>query len=100
MEERGVDQVTEVTNTSWFARVGQAIVGVLIGLVAIVVSIGLLFWNEGRAIRTAQGLSEGAGSRHASRGVRGSRFAAARLRPGQAAGSERGPGQRPRNPGQ
>ena len=61
MEERGVDQITEVTSTSWFSRLGQAIVGVLIGLVAIVVSVGLLFWNEGRAIRTAQGLSEGAG---------------------------------------
>ncbi|NQW54235.1 MAG: hypothetical protein HQ465_23640 [Rhodospirillales bacterium] len=61
MEQRGVDQITEVTSTSWLSRLGQAIVGVLIGLLAIVVSIGLLFWNEGRAIRTAQGLSEGAG---------------------------------------
>ncbi len=61
MEERGVDQITEVTNTSWFARLWQAIVGVFIGLIFIVVSIGVLFWNEGRAIRTAQGLAEGAG---------------------------------------
>ncbi len=61
MEERGVDQVTEVTGTSWFARLGQAIVGVLMGLILVVVSVGLLFWNEGRAIRTAQGLTEGAG---------------------------------------
>lgn len=61
MEERGVDQITEVTNASWFARLGQAIVGVLIGLMFVVVSIGVLFWNEGRAIRTAQGLAEGAG---------------------------------------
>lgn len=61
MEQPGVDQVTQVTNTSWFARLGQAIVGVLMGLVFVVVSIGLLFWNEGRAIRTAQGLTEGAG---------------------------------------
>lgn len=61
MEERGVDQVTEVTSTSWFARLGQAVVGVLIGFIFVVVSIGLLFWNEGRAIRTAQGLAEGAG---------------------------------------
>lgn len=61
MEERGVDQITEVTSTSWFARLGQAIVGVLIGFIFIVVSIGVLFWNEGRAIRTAQGLAEGAG---------------------------------------
>lgn len=61
MEQPGVDQVTEVTNTSWFARLGQAVVGVLIGLILVVVSIGVLFWNEGRAIRTAQGLAEGAG---------------------------------------
>lgn len=61
MEERGVDQVTEVTNTSWFARLGQAVFGVLVGLIFVVVSIGVLFWNEGRAIRTAQGLAEGAG---------------------------------------
>jgi hypothetical protein len=61
MEERGVDQVTEVTSTSWFARLGQAVLGVLIGFIFIAVSIGVLFWNEGRAIRTAQGLAEGAG---------------------------------------
>lgn len=61
MEQPGVDQITEVTNTSWFARLGQAVVGVLMGLVFVVISIGLLFWNEGRAIKTAQGLTEGAG---------------------------------------
>lgn len=61
MEERGVDQVTEVTSTSWFARLGQAVVGVLIGFIFIVAAIVVLFWNEGRAIRTAQGLAEGAG---------------------------------------
>jgi hypothetical protein len=61
MEERGVDQITEVTSTSWFARLGQAVVGVLIGFIFVIVSIGVLFWNEGRAIRTAQGLQEGAG---------------------------------------
>ena len=61
MEERGIDQVTEVTSTSWFARLGQAVVGVLIGFIFVVVAIGVLFWNEGRAIRTAQGLAEGAG---------------------------------------
>jgi hypothetical protein len=61
MEERGVDQITEITNTSWFARLWQAIVGVFIGLILVVVSVGVLFWNEGGAIRTAQGLAEGAG---------------------------------------
>lgn len=61
MEERGVDQITEVTDTSWFARLGQAVVGILMGFGFVVASIGVLFWNEGRAIRTAQGLAEGAG---------------------------------------
>ena len=61
MEERGVDQVTEVTGTSWLSRLGQALGGVLIGILAILASIVLLFWNEGRAIKIAQGLTEGAG---------------------------------------
>ena len=60
-EERGLDQVTEVTSTSWFQRLGQAFAGVLIGLLLIPVSVVLLFWNEGRAIKTARGLDEGAG---------------------------------------
>ena len=61
MEERGVDQVTEVTGTSWLSRLGQALGGVLIGILAILASVVLLFWNEGRAIKIAQGLTEGAG---------------------------------------
>lgn len=60
-EERGPDQVTEVTNTSWFQRIGQAFAGVLIGFLLIPVSMVVLFWNEGRAIKTARGLDEGAG---------------------------------------
>jgi len=60
-EEGGIDQVTEVTTTSWFQRLGQALAGVLVGLLCVAGSAGLLFWNEGRAIKTAQGLTEGAG---------------------------------------
>ncbi|TAJ38288.1 MAG: hypothetical protein EPO67_02055 [Reyranella sp.] len=60
-EENRIDQVTEVTSTSWLSRLGQAIGGVFIGLIAILVATVLLFWNEGRAIKTAQGLTEGAG---------------------------------------
>jgi hypothetical protein len=60
-EERGLDQVTEVTSTSWFQRIGQAFAGVLIGFLLIPLSAALLFWNEGRAIKTARGLDEGAG---------------------------------------
>ena len=60
-QERGPDQVTEVTTTSWFQRIGQAFAGVLMGFLLIPVSIVVLFWNEGRAIKTARGLDEGAG---------------------------------------
>ena len=60
-ENNGVDQVTEVTNTSWLSRLGQAIVGVLVGIAVVIGSCVLLFWNEGHAIKTAQGLTEGAG---------------------------------------
>jgi hypothetical protein len=57
----GSDTYTETTHTSWFERLKQAIAGVLIGLTMVVVSVGLLFWNEGRAVTTARSLSEGAG---------------------------------------
>lgn len=56
------DSFTETTHVSWFERMKQAITGVLIGLVMVVVSVGLLFWNEGRAVTTARSLSEGASS--------------------------------------
>ncbi|CAN5243186.1 hypothetical protein BH10PSE2_BH10PSE2_00950 [soil metagenome] len=54
------DTVTRTTETSWFSRIGGAISGVLIGLILIVVCVGALFWNEGRAIKTEKGLQEGA----------------------------------------
>ncbi|WP_218578410.1 TMEM43 family protein [Vineibacter terrae] len=57
----GGDSFTETTQTSWFGRLKQAIVGVLIGLLLIPVSVVLLFWNEGRAVTTARSLTEGAG---------------------------------------
>lgn len=56
------DSFTETSHTSWFERMKQAIVGVLAGLVMVAVSVGLLFWNEGRAVTTSRSLSEGASS--------------------------------------
>jgi hypothetical protein len=55
------DSFTETTSRSWMSRIGDAIKGVLIGLVLIVGSCILLFWNEGRAVQTARSLTEGAG---------------------------------------
>jgi len=51
---------TETTSTGWFSRIGSSIKGVLIGLFCLLVSIVLLWWNEGRSVTTARGLAEGA----------------------------------------
>jgi hypothetical protein len=51
--------ITEVTNESWFGRIGESIKGVLFGLLLLVVAGGVLFWNEGRAVREAQTIEEG-----------------------------------------
>jgi hypothetical protein len=50
------DSFTEVTSESWFRRLGNAIKGVLLGIVLCVVAFPLLWWNEGRAVKTATGL--------------------------------------------
>jgi hypothetical protein len=55
------DSFTETTHTSWLSRIGDSIKGVLAGLILIVVAGVLLFWNEGRAVQTAQSLAEGSG---------------------------------------
>jgi len=54
--------VTEVTNVSWFERIGQSIRGVLVGLVLFLGSFVLLFWNEGRAVDRFRDLAEGRGA--------------------------------------
>ncbi|QDV47802.1 hypothetical protein Enr13x_77140 [Stieleria neptunia] len=51
---------THVTEESWFGRLGKAFVGILFGGLLTIVSVPVLFWNEGRAVRTAKGLKEGA----------------------------------------
>ncbi len=49
---------TEVTNTSWFQRIGRSIMGVGFGLLLSVGMVALLSWNEGRAVHEAADLSE------------------------------------------
>jgi hypothetical protein len=53
------DQFTEVTSQSWFGRIGNAIKGIVVGLILFVISFPVLFWNEGRAVKTYQSLREG-----------------------------------------
>lgn len=54
--------VTVTSNQSWFSRLAQSAKSVLVGLVLFVASFPLLFWNEGRAVRTSRSLAEGAGA--------------------------------------
>ena len=52
------DKFVEVTHQSWASRIGSAIKGVVVGFILIFVGIGLLFWNEGRAVKTHRALVE------------------------------------------
>src|SRR5712692_4326971 len=56
------DSFSEVSSQSWFSRIFESIKSVLFGAVLFIVSFPLLFWNEGRAVRTAQSLKEGLGA--------------------------------------
>jgi hypothetical protein len=53
------DSFTEITHKSWFSRIGATISGVLFGLILLLGSSVLLFWNEGRAVQTVRSLVEG-----------------------------------------
>lgn len=55
------DSFREVTSVSWFGRIRRSVGGVIFGLLLVAVMVGLLFWNEGRAVQTARSLAEGAG---------------------------------------
>ncbi len=51
--------IEEVTTESWSSRLGGSFKGVLTGGVIFLAAIPLLFWNEGRAVKTAKALEEG-----------------------------------------
>jgi hypothetical protein len=52
--------VTRVTRESWGSRLKGAFGGMIAGGVLLVIATGMLFLNEGRAVRRARALSEGA----------------------------------------
>jgi hypothetical protein len=54
------DQFREVSSESWFGRIGNSIKGILVGLILLLISVVLLYWNEGRAVATSRSLKEGA----------------------------------------
>ena len=50
---------TETTSTSWFSRLGASFKNIFIGFLLVIGAIILLFWNEGRTVKTEQNLKEG-----------------------------------------
>jgi hypothetical protein len=55
------DSVQVTSSSSWFSRLSKAFTGIVVGIILIIVGIGLLFWNEGRAVKTYNTLKEGQG---------------------------------------
>ncbi|MEM7300344.1 MAG: TMEM43 family protein [Pseudomonadota bacterium] len=55
------DSITEVTRKSWFSRLKDSVMGTLFGLLLFLAAFVVLFWNEGRAVKTHKSLQEGAG---------------------------------------
>ena len=54
--------VTETVNISWGSRIGASIKGILVGLALFVAGFPVLFWNEGRSVKTAKAIDEGEGA--------------------------------------
>ena len=55
------DRVTVTHSTGWFSRVADSIKSLVFGAALFVAAFPVLFWNEGRAVKTARSLAEGSG---------------------------------------
>lgn len=54
------DVFTETTNRGCLSRIFGSLAGLLIGPILVVVAVGLLWWNEGRAVEAVVGLNAAA----------------------------------------
>ncbi len=50
--------VQEISTQSWGSRIGGTFAGVLFGILLIIGAFFLIFWNEGKALHTAQSLQQ------------------------------------------
>ena len=53
---------TEISNQSFFSRIGSSIKGIIFGIIIFILAFPLLFWNEGRAVKRYKALKEGSGA--------------------------------------
>lgn len=53
------DSFTETTRTGLGSRLGNSIKGLLFGGLIFIIAFPVLWWNEGRSVKTAKGLAEG-----------------------------------------
>lgn len=56
------DSFTETTSQGWMSRIFESIKGVVAGLLLVVLSFPVLWWNEGRSVQTYKSLQEGRGA--------------------------------------
>jgi hypothetical protein len=54
------DSFTQTTRQSWLSRIAGSFVAMFVGCILALVAVVLLFWNEGREVKTAKSLKEGA----------------------------------------
>jgi hypothetical protein len=52
---------TEKVHTGWGSRILDSIKGILVGCILVILAFPLIFWNEGKAVKRAKALNEGAG---------------------------------------
>lgn len=55
------DQTVVVTQQGYFGRLGKSFMGFVVGLILVVGSLILIWWNEGRAVQAERGLNEALG---------------------------------------
>jgi len=53
------DQYTEVSSQGYLSRLGNSLLGMLLGIALLVGSVLLLYWNEGRAVDASRALANG-----------------------------------------
>jgi hypothetical protein len=48
----------EVTHEGWFSRLGKSFGGIVTGIILIAAATFLLYWNEGRTVKTGGAIGE------------------------------------------